>query len=121
MDHRDELYGGNPKLRAALEERGTGYGLAYYRCYATRPVPLTTLVRVAGSRWRVEETLQSGDGRRATGDGRGARGEGKGLTGLEERQVCRYTSWTRCVSPPCSPMPSSRFQRSIPVSVRSSH
>jgi hypothetical protein len=24
----DEVYGGNPKLRAALEERGTGYVLA---------------------------------------------------------------------------------------------
>ncbi|MFI6786150.1 IS701 family transposase [Nonomuraea sp. NPDC050383] len=150
----DEVYGGNPKLRAALEERGTGYvlavacshevttqagkfrtdalarklpkrawqklsagtgakghrfydwaatylsdpapgsrqllirrsrstgELAYYRCYAPQPVPLATLVRVAGSRWRVEETFQSG----------------KGLAGLDEHQVRRYTSWSRWVT-----------------------
>jgi SRSO17 transposase len=28
--------------------------LAFYRCYTPRPVPLATLVRVAGRRWRVE-------------------------------------------------------------------
>ncbi|WP_189317878.1 IS701 family transposase, partial [Streptomyces brasiliensis] len=150
----DEVYGGNPKLRTALEERGTGYvlavarghevttqsgkfraealakklpkrawqklsagagakgqrfydwavidlpnsapghrqllirrnrttsELAYYRCYSPRPVPLTTLVRVAGSRWRVEETFQSG----------------KGLAGLDEHQVRRYASWSRWVT-----------------------
>ena len=127
----DEVYGGNPRLRTALEERGTGYVLAvacshevatgagrfradtlakkvpkrawqklsagagakghrfydwavidladprpgsrhllirrnrstgeldHYRCYSPAPVPLTVLVRVAGSRWRVEEFLQS--------------------------------------------------------------
>jgi SRSO17 transposase len=33
--------------------------LAYYRCYSPRPVPLSTLVKVAGSRWTVEETFQS--------------------------------------------------------------
>ncbi len=41
---RREVYGGNPKLQTALEERGTGYVLA-----------------VAGSRWRVE-FFQSGKG-----------------------------------------------------------
>ncbi|GFE18747.1 hypothetical protein Sgleb_67940 [Streptomyces glebosus] len=130
----DEVYGGNPKLRAALEERGTGYvlavacshevttgagkfradavakkvpkrawqklaaeagakghrfydwaaidaadpepgsrqplirrnrttgELAYYRCYSAQPVPLTTLVRVAGSRRRAGQwpTVPSG-------------------------------------------------------------
>ncbi len=135
----DEVYGGNPKLRAALEERTTGYvlavacsaevitkagkfradalvrklpkrawqklsagagakghriydwaaidlpapapgsrqllvrrnrttgELAYYRCYSPRPVPLTTLVRVAGSRWRVEETIPVRQGPGRTG------------------------------------------------------
>lgn len=124
----DEVYGGNPDLRAALEKRGLGYvlavacstevtthagtfradalakkvpkrawqklsagrgakgqrfydwavidladptpghrqplirrnrttgELAYYRCYSPEPVPLTTLVKVAGFGWRVEET-----------------------------------------------------------------
>ncbi|MEU1183656.1 IS701 family transposase [Streptomyces sp. NPDC005820] len=150
----DEVYGGNPKLRAALEERGTGYvpavacshevttragkfcadalakkvperawqklsagagakghrfydwaaisladfapgsrhllirrnrttgELAYYRCYSSQPVPLTALARVAGSRWRAEETFQSG----------------KGLAGLDEHQVRRCASWSRWVT-----------------------
>jgi SRSO17 transposase len=150
----DEVYGGNPKLRTALEERGTGYvlavarshevttkagklradtlakkvperawqklsagagakghrfydwavidiadpqpghrqllirrnrstgELAYYRCYSPASVPLTTLVRVAGSRWRVEEFFQAG----------------KGLAALDEHQVRRYASWSRWVT-----------------------
>lgn len=56
--------------------------LAFYRCYSPRPAPLATLVRVAGSRWRVEETFQSG----------------KGLAGLDEHQVRRWTSWRRWVT-----------------------
>ncbi|MFF7656751.1 IS701 family transposase [Streptomyces sp. NPDC007983] len=150
----DEVYGGNPKLRTALEDRGVGYvlavacshevttgagklradalaakmpkrawqklsagagakghrfydwavidlaeprsghhqllirrnrttgELAYYRSFSPAPAPLTALVRVAGSRWRVEETFQSG----------------KGLAGLDEHQVRRYTSWSRWVT-----------------------
>ncbi|MGW6206285.1 IS701 family transposase [Streptomyces sp. NPDC055089] len=150
----DEVYGGNPRLRAALEERGIGYVLAvacsadmatgagrfradalvkkvprrawqrlsagrgakgqrfydwavvdlaaptpgshqllirrsrttgehaYYRCHSTKPVPLTVLVKTAGSRWRVEETFQTE----------------KGLAGLDEHQVRRYRSWTRWVT-----------------------
>ncbi|UOB15627.1 IS701 family transposase [Streptomyces sp. HP-A2021] len=150
----DEVYGGNPKLRSALEEHGVGYvlavacsaevttgagkfradalaarvpkrawqklsagagakghrfydwavidlaeprpgchrllirrnrtigELAYYRCWSPVPVPLTMLVRVAGSRWRVEETFQAG----------------KGLAGLDEHQVRRFTSWSRRVT-----------------------
>ncbi|MEV5983924.1 IS701 family transposase [Streptomyces sp. NPDC052051] len=56
--------------------------LAYYRCYSPQPVPLTELVRVAGSRWRVEETFQAE----------------KGLAGLDEHQLRRYPSWTRWVT-----------------------
>ncbi|MFF9691258.1 IS701 family transposase [Streptomyces sp. NPDC014623] len=150
----DEVYGGNPKLRTALQERGIGYvlavacsaevptsagkfradalaarlpkrawqklsagrgakghryydcavidladpgpghhqllirrnratgELAYYRCFSPRLVPLTELVRVAGSRWRVEETFQSE----------------KGLARLDEHQVRRYPSWARWVT-----------------------
>lgn len=33
--------------------------LAYYRCWSPTPVPLAALVRIAGSRWRVEETFQA--------------------------------------------------------------
>lgn len=150
----DEVYGGNPKLRSALEERKVGYvlavacsaevttgagkfradalaakvprrawqkvsagagakghrfyewavidlteerpgsrrllirrnrttgELAYYRCFSPAQVPLATLVRVAGSRWRVEETFQAG----------------KGLAGLDEHQLPRFTSWSRWVT-----------------------
>ncbi|MET9438094.1 IS701 family transposase [Streptomyces sp. NPDC006551] len=150
----DEVYGGNPKLRSALEACGLGYvlavacsaevatgagkfradalagmlprrawqklsagagakghrfydwavidtadpgsghrqllirrnrhtgELAYYRCHSPQTVPLTTLVSVAGSRWRVEETFQSG----------------KGLAGLDEHQVRRFASRTRWVT-----------------------
>jgi SRSO17 transposase len=150
----DEVYGGNSKLRMALEERGIGYvlavacsaevatgagsfrsdalvkkvpkrawqklsagrgakgqrfydwavidlaepapghhqlltrrsrttgELAYYRCFSHQPVPLAELVRVAGSRWRVEESFQTE----------------KGLAGLDEHQVRRYPSWARWVT-----------------------
>jgi SRSO17 transposase len=53
--------------------------LAFYRCYSPEPVPLATLVRVAGRRWTVEESFQTG----------------KGLAGLDEHQVRRWTSWHR--------------------------
>jgi SRSO17 transposase len=52
---------------------------AYYRCYAPTPVPLTTLVQVAGRRWTVEEDFQTG----------------KELTGLDQHQVRTWTSWHR--------------------------
>jgi SRSO17 transposase len=150
----DEVDGGNPKLRSALEERGAGYvlavacsaevttgagkfradalaakvprrawqrlsagaganghrfydwalielaeprpgshrllvrrnlttgELAFYRCFSPAPAPLATLIRVAGSRWRVEETFQAG----------------KGLAGLDEHQLRRFTSWSRWVT-----------------------
>ncbi|WP_326779249.1 IS701 family transposase [Streptomyces sp. NBC_01445] len=150
----DEVYGGNPKLRSALEKRGIGYvlavacsaqmttgagtfradalvkkvpkrawqklsagrgakgqrfydwavidlaeaapghhqllvsrnhttgELAYYRRHFTTSASLATLVKVAGSRWRVEETFPSE----------------KGLAGLDEHQVRRYLSWARWVT-----------------------
>jgi SRSO17 transposase len=53
--------------------------LAYLLCYSPRRVPLPTLIRVAGQRWRVEENFQAA----------------KGLTGLDQHQVRRWTSWHR--------------------------
>jgi len=53
--------------------------LAYLRCYSPRPVTLHTLVAVAGQRWRIEESFQAA----------------KGLTGLDQHQVRRWTSWHR--------------------------
>jgi SRSO17 transposase len=63
-----------------LIRRNDGTGeLAYLRCYSPRPVPLKVLVRVAGQRWRIEESFQAA----------------KGLTGLDQHQVRRWTSWHR--------------------------
>jgi SRSO17 transposase len=53
--------------------------LAYYRCYSRTPVALADLVGVAGRRWTVEESFQTG----------------KGLTGLDQHQVRTWTSWHR--------------------------
>jgi SRSO17 transposase len=53
--------------------------LAYLRCYTPRPTSLATLVRVAGQRWRIEESFQAA----------------KSLVGLDQHQVRRWTSWHR--------------------------
>lgn len=69
-----------PGHRWLLIRRNPATGeLAYYRCYSPNPMPLTTLVTVAGRRWTVEENFQSG----------------KGLCGLDEHQVRTWTSWRR--------------------------
>ena len=52
---------------------------AYLRCYSPKPVPLRTLVAVAGQRWRIEESFQAA----------------KGLVGLDQHQVRRWHSWHR--------------------------
>jgi SRSO17 transposase len=52
---------------------------AYLRCYSPTPVPLRTLVAVAGQRWRIEESFQAA----------------KGLVGLDQHQVRRWRSWYR--------------------------
>jgi hypothetical protein len=56
--------------------------LAYYRCYSRQPATLADYVRVAGWRWKVEESFQTS----------------KELTGLDEHQVRRWTSWHRWVT-----------------------
>jgi hypothetical protein len=45
--------------------------LAYHLCFAPELVPMTTLVRVAGQRWRIEENVQAA----------------KGFVGLDQHQV----------------------------------
>src|SRR5215469_7150220 len=96
-----------PGHRHLLIRRNRSTGeLAFYRCYSPHPVTLGTLVTVAGLRWTIEENFQAG----------------KGLTGLDEHQVRRWTSWYRWVTLPCLPPPSSpsqplpkRTRRSCPV------
>jgi SRSO17 transposase len=69
-----------PSQRWLLIRRNTRTGeLAYYRCFAPKPVPLPELVRVAGRRWTVEEAFQAS----------------KGLAGLDHHQVRLWISWHR--------------------------
>lgn len=69
-----------PGSRWLLIRRNNSTGeLAYYRCYAPQPVPLSELVRVAGRRWTVEESFQAS----------------KGLAGLDQHQVRRWVCWQR--------------------------
>jgi SRSO17 transposase len=56
--------------------------LAFYLCHTPQPVPLAILVRVAGTRWAVEECFQTG----------------KNEAGLDHYQVRRYKSWYRYVT-----------------------
>ncbi|GAA1532710.1 IS701 family transposase [Actinomadura kijaniata] len=53
--------------RLVIRRNRTTGELACYRCYSPAPLPLTTLVRVAGSRWWMEETFQAGKGPGRTG------------------------------------------------------
>jgi SRSO17 transposase len=56
--------------------------LAFYHCWTPTPVPLATLIRVAGMRWAVEEGFQTG----------------KGQVGLDHYQVRTWTAWHRFVT-----------------------
>jgi SRSO17 transposase len=51
--------------------------IAYYLCFGKRGTRLRELVRVAGSRWAVEESLQTA----------------KNEVGLDQYQVRRYDAW----------------------------
>jgi SRSO17 transposase len=53
--------------------------LAFYRCWSPTPVSLATLVRIAGTRWCVEECFRAG----------------KDEVGLDQHQVRTWTSWYR--------------------------
>jgi SRSO17 transposase len=86
---RDYLWAWITTATAAGEHRwllirrhaGTGE-LAFYLCWSPKPVPLHTLVRVAGSRWSIEELFQTG----------------KGQIGLDHYQVRGWTSWHRFIT-----------------------
>jgi SRSO17 transposase len=56
--------------------------LAYYLCWGPAGTPIAELVRVAGSRWAIEECFQTA----------------KNETGLDQYQVRRYDSWHRHVT-----------------------
>lgn len=73
--------GGEYRWLLIRRNRSTGE-LAFYLCWSPRPVPLHTLVRVAGSRWSIEELFQTG----------------KGQVGLDHYQVRGWTAWHRFVT-----------------------
>jgi len=65
-----------------LIRRGSTGELAFYRCWAPAPVPLSALVHVAGTRWAVEEGFQAA----------------KSQVGLDHYQVRTWTGWHRFVT-----------------------
>jgi SRSO17 transposase len=62
-----------------LRRNRTTGELAFYHCWTPRPVPLATLVTVAGRRWSIEERIKTS----------------KSLCGLDQHQVRRWRSWYR--------------------------
>jgi SRSO17 transposase len=56
--------------------------LAYYRVYGPVGTVLATMVRVAGTRWVIEETIE----------------RAKGEVGLDQYAVRRYDAWYRSVT-----------------------
>lgn len=93
---------------AVRRDRSTGE-LAYYRRYSPASVPLTVLVTIAGSRWRVEEFFQSGKGLAAL-DGTRSAAIPPGPAGSPS--PCSRTpsspSYARTSTPAPYPMPSFR-------------
>ncbi len=70
--------GGGPHW-LLIRRRITDSEYAFYLAHAPAPVPLAQLVRVAGSRWKVEDGFAAG----------------KELAALDEHQVRSWTSWHR--------------------------
>ncbi|MFJ9012774.1 IS701 family transposase [Streptomyces canus] len=56
--------------------------LAFYLCWSPKRMPLSELVRVAGTRWCIEECFQAA----------------KGQVGLDHYQVRHWTAWHRHVT-----------------------
>jgi SRSO17 transposase len=56
--------------------------LAYYVCFSPQGTPLAELVRVAGTRWAIEEGFEST----------------KGEVGLDQYEVRRWTGWYRHIT-----------------------
>lgn len=56
--------------------------VSYYVCYGPADTPLAELVRVAGSRWAIEESFQTA----------------KNETGLDHYQTRGYTAWYRHIT-----------------------
>src|SRR5258708_9606167 len=67
-------------VRRSIPARGDAAAeYAFYRAHAPGPVPLNVLVKVAGTRWKIEESFAGG----------------KELAALDQHQVRGWTSWRR--------------------------
>ena len=77
-DDTPDGHGGGHSVLLARRHRYTGK-LSFYRCWTPRPVPLSQLIAIAVTRWRIEEDHQLA----------------KQATGLDAGQVIRWTSWHR--------------------------
>jgi SRSO17 transposase len=73
-DHPDHQY----MIRRSVDDGE----LAFYHCYNPRHEPVSELVRVAGTRWPIEECFQTG----------------KGNVGLDNYQVRLYHAWYRHIT-----------------------
>ncbi|WP_079058188.1 IS701 family transposase [Streptomyces cellostaticus] len=74
---------GADRHRYLLIRRNPSSGeLAFYLCWSPRRVPLSELVRVAGTRWCIEECFQAA----------------KGQVGLDHYQVRHWTAWHRHIT-----------------------
>lgn len=62
-----------------IRRNPTSGELAFYLCWSPQRVPLSELVRVAGTRWCIEECFQAA----------------KGQVGLDHYQVRHWTAWHR--------------------------
>jgi SRSO17 transposase len=65
-----------------IRRNPTSGELAFYLCWSPQRVPLSELVRVAGTRWCIEECFQAA----------------KGQVGLDHYQVRHWTAWHRHIT-----------------------
>jgi SRSO17 transposase len=77
-DDTPEGHDGGHSVLLARRHRYTGK-LPFYRCWTPGPVPLSRLIAIAVTRWRIEEDHQLA----------------KQSTGLDAGQVIRWRSWHR--------------------------
>ena len=77
-DDTSDGHGDGHSVLLARRHRYTGK-LSFYRCWTPGPVPLSRLITIAVTRWRIEEDHQLA----------------KQSTGLDAGQVIRWKSWHR--------------------------
>ena len=77
-DDTPDGHDGGHSVLLARRHRYTGK-LSFYRCWTPGPVPLSRLITIAVTRWRIEEDHQLA----------------KQSTGLDAGQVIRWKSWHR--------------------------